>query len=57
MTSQPTRRNTVGIESVSHGSDAGRFGWAQVSISVSAIPPASKSNSKFTVRKYAETNL
>ena len=42
---------------VSHGSEAGRTGWAHVLISVSATSPAWKSNSKLTVRKYGEVNL
>jgi hypothetical protein len=57
VTWQPTRRYTVGIVRFSHGSEAGRTGWAHVLISVSATSPAWKSNSRLTVRKYAEENL
>ena len=56
-TAQPARRSTIGIVSFSQGRDAGRTGWAQVSISVSATSPTWKSNSRLTVRKAAETNL
>src|SRR5215210_5853363 len=57
VTWQPTRRNTVGMVRFSHGSEAGRTGWAHVCIAVSATSPASKSNSRFTVRKYGDENL
>ncbi len=56
VTWQPARRNTVGTDRFSHGSDAGRVGWAQVSIAVSATSPCWKSNSKLTVRKYDDEN-
>ena len=57
VTWQPARLMTFGIVSVSQANEAGRFGWAHALISVSAISPCWKSNSRLTVRKYLERNL
>ena len=53
-TSKPARWNTFSIVSVSAGRPAGRFGWAAVSIEVTAVVPSTTSNSNSTGWKEAE---